>query len=178
MISTSQLYSTRAPWLHGIIGTYDRLADFTWAAQSNAPPTVPGPVVLRRLRGTKMRSYQDLYDEFAAALQFPYYFGENLAALDECLSDLEWLFGSCFIFVLSDADQILTQEDEEAFPHLIRLLGEVAKEWNTRGRDTGIGVSSPTPFHVLLHATPEREDVLSSSISSNAAGQISSLQSL
>jgi hypothetical protein len=29
--------------------------------------------------------------EFAASFQFPYYFGENWPAFDECINDLSWL---------------------------------------------------------------------------------------
>jgi len=45
-----------------------------------------------RLRGSKMKDYQGLYNEFGAALQFPYYFGENWNAFDECIKDLSWLY--------------------------------------------------------------------------------------
>jgi hypothetical protein len=48
-------------------------------------------LVVRTLRGVKMQTVQQLFDEFAAALQFPWYFGENWAAFDECLTDLAWL---------------------------------------------------------------------------------------
>lgn len=39
-------------------------------------------LVVRTVRGRKMRSRQGLFDEFAAALQFPLYFGENADAFD------------------------------------------------------------------------------------------------
>ena len=40
------------------------------------------------LRGRKMTTLRQLFDEFAAALQFPYYFGANKDAFDECLSEV------------------------------------------------------------------------------------------
>jgi hypothetical protein len=46
-------------------------------------------LVVRSVRGRKMTTTAQLYDEFAAALQFPPYFGENWAAFDECLSDMD-----------------------------------------------------------------------------------------
>jgi hypothetical protein len=48
-------------------------------------------LTVRIVRGRKMRGYQGLFDEFSAALQFPWYFGENGNAFDECLADLSWL---------------------------------------------------------------------------------------
>lgn len=39
------------------------------------------------LRGSMCRSEQEVFSEFAAAFQFPWYFGYNLDALAECLFD-------------------------------------------------------------------------------------------
>ena len=43
------------------------------------------------MRGDRMRSYDGLFDEFAAAMQFPWYFGYNGNAFDECIADLSWI---------------------------------------------------------------------------------------
>jgi hypothetical protein len=48
-------------------------------------------LVVRTVRGRKMRRLPELNDEFAAAIQFPWYFGANWAAFDECVKDLAWL---------------------------------------------------------------------------------------
>lgn len=57
----------------------------------------------RVVRGGKMVTVHALFDEVAAALQFPLYFGENWDALDECLSDLELPPQRGFVFVIADA---------------------------------------------------------------------------
>lgn len=49
---------------------------------------------IRRVRGTKSSDEQRFFDELAAALQFPYYFGENWNAVWDCVTDLSWLKGS------------------------------------------------------------------------------------
>lgn len=48
-------------------------------------------LTVRTVRGSKMLTEDQLFTEVSAALQFPYYFGENWPAFDECLADLEWL---------------------------------------------------------------------------------------
>ena len=48
-------------------------------------------LTVRTVRGRKMRTVGRLFDEMAAALQFPHYFGENWPAFDECLADIDWL---------------------------------------------------------------------------------------
>ena len=48
-------------------------------------------LTVRTVRGRKIRTVGRLFDEMAAALQFPYYFGENWPAFDECLADIDWL---------------------------------------------------------------------------------------
>jgi hypothetical protein len=64
-------------------------------------------VVARVLRGHKMRSPAALFDEVAAALQFPPYFGVNWDALDECLADLNWLPPGNLLIAITAAHEVL-----------------------------------------------------------------------
>ena len=53
------------------------------------------------LRGKRCRTEEQFLLEVSASFQFPYYYGENWSAFDECIQDLEWLNFSR-IFVLFD----------------------------------------------------------------------------
>ncbi|MFC9965964.1 barstar family protein [Nocardia ignorata] len=75
----------------------------------------PADYRVRELRGTKMRDVTTLFDEFAAAFQFPYYFGANKDAFDECLRDLDDFVGDApgYVAVVRTADDLLADEPTE-----------------------------------------------------------------
>jgi RNAse (barnase) inhibitor barstar len=60
-----------------------------------------------------MRTVNSLFDEIAASFQFPWYFGENWDALDECLNDLAWLPARSYLLGIMDASQVLSEEEHE-----------------------------------------------------------------
>ena len=86
-MKTHPLLQPKGPWLHLLLATESEACDRMGALQTSGS----GQVVARRIRGHKAKTTAALFDEFAAALQFPCYFGENWDAFDECLNDLEWL---------------------------------------------------------------------------------------
>jgi len=57
------------------------------------------------VRGRKMRTVTGLFDEMAAALQFPSYFGESWPAFDECFADMDRL--SVDVGIVVDPDMVL-----------------------------------------------------------------------
>ncbi|MFD3429459.1 barstar family protein [Nocardia fluminea] len=75
----------------------------------------PADYRVRELRGTKMRTVAELFDEFAAAFQFPYYFGANKDAFDECLRDLDDFVGDApgYVAVIRTADDLLAEQPAE-----------------------------------------------------------------
>ena len=127
--------STAAPFTL-IVADASTLTDWAWAA---AREDVSAAV--RILRGGKMSTLPGFYDEVAAALQFPYYFGENLNALDECLRDLEWLPADRYVLVVRDAAHVLP--DNEAFGAWIEILAGARESWGAHR------------FNIVMHATPD-----------------------
>jgi Barstar (barnase inhibitor) len=88
-------------------------------------------------------------------LQFPRYFGSNWNAFVDCMGDLDWLRASGFLLVLLDAPEVLRDGDPDEFGLLLERLENSAEAFavSTEFR-------AALPFHVLLHATPERASEL------------------
>jgi hypothetical protein len=112
-----------------------------------------------------MRTVQGVFDEFAAAFQFPYYFGENWPAFKECLTDLSWMPASAYVVCISNADQLLA-DSAPSFEILVRNLLIVARGWGGETPDLAASGQSPTPFHVLLQVPVGRDRALSDRLAS------------
>jgi Barstar (barnase inhibitor) len=84
---------------------------------------------VRLVRGRKMRSLSDLFDEFAACFQFPCYFGENWSAFDECLADLEWLPAVGYVLLVLNAPDVLREEPPDEFATFTRIINTISDEW-------------------------------------------------
>jgi len=111
-------------------------------------------LTVRVVRGRKMRTVQGLFDEIAAALQFPYYFGENWPALNECLADMDWLpRGSGIVIVVLDAGEVLVEEPQVELEAFIRSIVN-ASETYAQAIDEGEWWDRPAvPFHVVLQSS-------------------------
>lgn len=88
---------------------------------------------VRELRGSRMRTVPALYDEFAAALQFPYYFRPNKDSFDECLLDIDDTLGEAngYVLAIRDADQLLAEAPEE-WEWFTSVVEECADFWPSR----------------------------------------------
>jgi Barstar (barnase inhibitor) len=110
-------------------------------------------LVVRVVRGRKMRSREGLFNEFAAALQFPWYFGENADAFDECMADLGWLSPqSGYVVVITEPGEVLVEAGTDALAWLVESLSHACGEW-ARPVEQGEWWDRPAvPFHVVLLA--------------------------
>ncbi len=98
-----------SPWGALVVGPREALYDLEWA--------VPDGVDLRVVRGYFCRTDQDLFREWSAALQFPWYFGMNWDAFNECINDLEWLRSERLVVVVSALESVLAEpERPDRFP--------------------------------------------------------------
>ncbi|MEV6561697.1 barstar family protein [Nocardia sp. NPDC051756] len=118
------------------------------------------------VRGTRMAKTADLFAEFSAAFQFPWYFGQNWHAFDECMTDLdEWLPPGPrgYAVAVWHADSVLIK-DKSALETLIRSLNSIHQELAEPSGlvSTGTGVTPPASrgFQVLLHCEPDARDKL------------------
>lgn len=111
---------------------------------------------VRAVRGRKMRSVDALFDEVASALQFPYYFGENWPAFDECVTDLDWAGSAAgIVIIVLDAIEVLSGEPPADLTTLVSVFTRAAK---TYAEPIALGEwwdRPSVPFHVLLQANDQ-----------------------
>lgn len=79
------------------------------------------------IRGKRCRTETDFLIEVSSAFQFPYYYGENWPAFDECIQDLEWIHSSRFFVLFDDFSQAFRDQKE-----LQNLLQDRVKAYFTR----------------------------------------------
>jgi hypothetical protein len=124
--------------------------------------TLPAPpqekVICRVVRGHKAKTTADFFNESAAALQFPPYFGENWDAFEECLTDLEWLRGDVYVLLITNSDQLLEKEPDRQLPLLLKSLEQAGQEWGTPVQ--GEWPRPARPFHAILQCSKEEEPAL------------------
>jgi hypothetical protein len=145
------LLRSREPWLHVLLAGESDVCDALWSLERSSK----GCAVCRVVRGHKATTEPAFFGECAAAWQFPYYFGENWDAFDECLTDLQWLPAEAYVFCVTQAVHLLEKEPSDRQHRLLLVLQRIAKEW---------GQSTPTRpakgFHVLLQCTAEEKPSL------------------
>ncbi|MEV4130405.1 barstar family protein [Nocardia sp. NPDC049707] len=111
----------------------------------------PVDYAVRELRGPKMRTTARVFDEFAAAFQFPYYFGANKDAFDECLRDLDDFVGPAagYVAVIRDSADLLIDELEER-GWFAEAMRDAADYWSTKG----------LAFRVVLQGEPSDPEIV------------------
>ena len=104
--------------------------------------------IARVVRGQRCPDKIHLFQEWAAAFQFPYYFGHNWDAWHECIRDLDWMRSDTYITIISNVDQVLAGADKD-FRSFVSLLEKSAAEWQERIHERN------AVFKVIYHS--ERE---------------------
>lgn len=108
-------------------------------------------IAVRVIRGHKSKDFDGMMNEFSAALQFPYYFGANWSAMQECLSDLDSPeFRRGIVLAISHAHQVLCDEARVEIATLVRTLSQAAAEYRLPIADGEWWDRPPIPFMALL----------------------------
>lgn len=115
-------------------------------------------VIVKQIDGSKCITVDNLFYEFSKVFKFPDYFGNNWAAFDECINDLEWLEGKAYILFITESDKITKTSDND-FKTLIKLLMQTIVEW-TEGRNYDDFPTQPIPFHIVLQSSTDNVEEL------------------
>jgi RNAse (barnase) inhibitor barstar len=87
----------------------------------------------------------ELLARFAAAFEFPAWFGHNWDALADCLDDLEWLDGAGHVLLIEHVAD-LQAAAPASLATLLEILTETSRAWQARG----------LPFWVLVTRSRKR----------------------
>jgi RNAse (barnase) inhibitor barstar len=81
------------------------------------------------VRGKRCNDAKSFFYEISASFQFPFYFGENWDALDECLQDLEWLKFEKIVLVISNYS-VLLENNIDSKKTALRCITSAMKYWD------------------------------------------------
>jgi RNAse (barnase) inhibitor barstar len=138
-----QLVKPRGPWALIAISPEEEIDSLIQKERQKKATTV------HIVRGHRCATKASLFNEWAAALQFPAYFGGNWDAFEDCLNDLGWLNGSSHIIAVTNVDRILTRSRSE-WRTFVEILHAAAEEWHSR---KGM-------LRVIFHVEPGGEEKL------------------
>ena len=140
MTTIDDVTGTAGPWVH-------RLNRSDVSAIRDAAVAVD--VLVVELDGSRMRTLDDLLDEYARAFSFPQPWGENWPAFAEFMGSLTWLPARKYLVIISNSFEVLREEPERISTYL-RHLERQGRRWSTA---VGLGYEwghSDVPFHTLL----------------------------
>ena len=117
---------------------------------------VPDGILLVEADAALMMNYEGLFRELAAVFQFPDYFGKNYNALDECITDLEWLPAEGYLFMVKNSAHLMIEESGDDLRVLLRILDEAGKEWADPYIEWWAEKREGLPFHTILQMSEDK----------------------
>ena len=94
------------------------------------------------IEGKNIARKEQLLNHVATALKFPDGFGHNWDALEECLTDLEWVDADGYVIYYDHIDGLLAAHPDQ-FETLVEILRDAVASWK----------SDDTAMVVLLSGT-------------------------
>lgn len=89
------------------------------------------------LNGAEIGNKAEFLQAIAAALSFPDYFGQNWDALEDCLTDLDWLEGDRVVLLYEQPDRF-AQADPSEWEVALDILRSTVEYWRTTNRSLSV----------------------------------------
>mgnify|MGYP000092786931 CR=1 FL=1 len=84
------------------------------------------------IEGKNINRKEQLMNAVATALHFPKHFGNNWDALEECLTDLEWVEADGYLVYYDHIDGLLATHPDQ-FETLVEILRDSVASWKEDG---------------------------------------------
>jgi RNAse (barnase) inhibitor barstar len=115
-------------------------------------------ISVRFIRGKKAQSARSCFDEFAASLQFPYYFGENWDALADCMTDFSWIDREKLLIIIFDSPSLLQDAPRNNFELLVKILNSATEQREISF--AAVPDAQPLQIKTVMQTTPNLKDSL------------------
>jgi len=96
------------------------------------------------LEGRHIARKEQLLKHVAMTLDFPADFGHNWDALEECLTDLEWVDGEGYVIYYDHIDTLLSEHPDQ-FETLVEILRDAVASWKEDGTAMIVLLSGSKP---------------------------------
>ncbi len=96
------------------------------------------------VEGKNITRKEQLLNHVATALHFPGDFGHNWDALEECLTDLEWVDADGYLIYYDHIDGLLTEHPDQ-FETLVEILRDAVASWKEDGTAMVVLLSGAKP---------------------------------
>ncbi len=162
-IDWANLVAPTPPWAHLVvceereIDSAAFLYDWNDAKQHG--------ILIRSIRAEYCKNWESNYIYWSAALQFPGWAKPYYLAFRDCMEELTWLRANAYIFVVTNANLLLIEEDEDALAEFLEQLGTAASYWaqplqmpNALQGTRELYERDETPFHVLFQCESGLQD--------------------
>ena len=97
------------------------------------------PFFISKANVKNVNTEQDLFNEVASVLKFPY-FGRNWDALNDCLCDMDWIPARGYLLILESAKDVWSNAPQVA--------GQFISSWQTAAQFWG--EREKVPFHLVF----------------------------
>ncbi|MBP2831190.1 barstar family protein [Aquimarina sp. U1-2] len=82
------------------------------------------------INGINCPTKKNALREIGLAFLFADHYGQNLDALEDCLTDLSWIEHRKVVLIINDFDLFLKEESSEFKNMFLELLNDVKQEWS------------------------------------------------
>ncbi len=113
-------------------------------------------VVSKLIRGENCTNSKELFKEFSSALQFPYYFGNNWNAFDECISDLYWIKSEKGYILFIINSESLLEKDLDIF---LDTLKDASKFWRKKNKIFKVVFQTENKVNSKIEGAAEKREL-------------------
>jgi len=103
-------------------------------------------LALFRIDAAHVRDKEGFLDEIAKTLHFPDYFGRNWDALNDCLTDLDWLPTKHGYVLLFENMEDFGANHQQEFSEAAEVLRSVSEYWKSQGRPVWTFIASSSAW--------------------------------